>query len=119
MGNSTQGFFNSNIKMDQIEEVINRKFNVPILFKRIENEDYDYNVIRFYYNNEPRMLSVFENYKDKSHTGQDIVTLVDLDAWGSSVELIKGIVEEFGGYMVNNSGYNDWKPVEKVNKNLK
>jgi hypothetical protein len=114
MGINTQGFFNSDIKTEDIEDLLNNKFNVET---KIENTgSKDYKQIHFTYKDEKRMLSVFENYPDKSHTGHDKVTLIDLNFWGKSVEIIRGIVEEYGGYMVEDDCSDEWFYVNKIDQ---
>jgi hypothetical protein len=49
---------------------------------------------------ENRNLSIFTKYKDEET--KKIVTLLDLNCWGSSIEIIKGILEYVGGTMVDN-----------------
>lgn len=112
MGINTQGYFSPEIKTDQIEDILNNKFNVETTIEKTHNENFKQ--IFFNYKGESRILSVFENYTDKLHTDQDKVTLIDLNLWGSSVELIKGIVEEYGGYMVENDCSDEWAYIEKI-----
>lgn len=114
MGINTQGFFSSDIKLKNINNVLKQKLKVET---KIENtHDEKYKQILFTYKGESRMLSVFEDYTDKSHTGKDICTLIDLNCWGSSVEIIKSIVEEFGGYMIENDSSDDgWTYINKQN----
>jgi hypothetical protein len=111
MGVNTQGIMNSEVKLDQIVYVLKSKFNVTPKVEK--THDKDYHTVYFNYNNESRMLSVFENYTDKSHTNKDKVTLIDLNLWGSSIELIRGIVEEFGGEMVEADSNDNWFEVKK------
>ena len=114
MGMNTQGFFDSKIKTDDIVEVLKYKFNVDCRVE--ETGSKGYLQVFFEYKDEKRILSVFENYTDKSHTGEDATTLIDLNVWGSSVEIIRGIVEEFGGYLDENDyGSEGWKYINKVN----
>jgi hypothetical protein len=112
MGVNTQGIFNQDVKLDQIVSVLESKFNVSVKIEKTYSKDYY--TVYFKYNNESRMLSVFENYTDKSHTNKDKVTLIDLNLWGSSIELIRGIVEEFGGEMVEADTSDNWFAVERI-----
>jgi hypothetical protein len=117
MGVNTQGIMKPEVTLDQIVSVLERKFNVFAGVKK--THDKDYHTVYFIYNDESRMLSVFENYTDKSHTNKEKVTLIDLNLWGSSVELIRGIVEEFGGQMVESDCSDDLFEVKKIDSNLK
>ena len=113
MGINTQGVMNSRVEVSDIVEVLERKFNVITEIE--DTHDKDYKQIVFDYNGEDRRMSVFVNYNDHSHigfTGMNEVTLIDLNLWGSSIELIEGIVEEYGGYMVDNDCSDDWRYVE-------
>lgn len=112
MGVNTQGIMNPEVKLKQIVDVLENKFNV--VPKVRSTHDKDYWTVYFNYSDESRMLSVFENYRDYQHTNKDKCTLIDLNLWGSSIELIRGIVEEFGGEMVEDDCSDEWFEVKKI-----
>lgn len=103
MGVNTQGIINSSVGVSDIIEILENKFDVITTIEDTHNKDYKQ--IVFDYNGEDRRMSVFVNYSDISHigfTGMDKATLIDLNLWGSSIKLIEGIVEEFGGFVIDN-----------------
>jgi len=115
MGVNTQGIIHSQYKLNDIVEVLSKKFKVNITVEKTHTEDYK--IASFTYKDEKRRLSIFENYNDKQHVGfagVGKVTLLDLNLWGSSIELIEGIVKEFGGYVVNNDCSDDWRHIEAI-----
>lgn len=101
MGVNTKGIMSSDVRVGDIVTVILNKFKIDVSVERT-HADY-YKVITFNYNGEDRRLSVFEDYDDVEHydfISRDTITLIDFNLWGSAVEIISSIVEEFGGYVI-------------------
>ena len=116
MGINTQGIIEHRFGVSDVIEVLANKFNVNPVIE--DTHDKNFKSIFFNYKGEDRIMSVFVNYSDLEHigfTGMRMVTLIDLNLWGSSIELIEGVVEEFGGYMVDDDCSDDWRFVEIAN----
>ena len=114
MAVSTQGIIHSQYKLNEIVSVLSKKFKVDITVDKTHDENYK--IADFIYNDERRRLSIFENYNDMNHVGFagiGKVTLIDLNLWGSSIELIEGIVKEFGGYVTDSDDLDAWRYIEK------
>jgi hypothetical protein len=115
MGVDTKGKIKAEFGVKDIQRSLKHKFNIESKINNTGMEDYYY--LSFEYNNEKRMISVFENYKDDET--KEIGTHLRLSMWGSSVELMKGILESFGGFIIEDDYNSDeWKyisPTEKIN----
>ena len=123
MGVNTKGIMSSDVRFEDVINILEDKFGVQT---EIENTYYnDYKIITFNYNGEERRLSMWVDYTDFDYDfiARDVkeITLIHLNLWGSSTQLIEGILEDFGGGMVDADISGVWRHVEKIwylSKNL-
>lgn len=137
MGVDTYGKLRGKVEIEEVANFISQKFEVEVTFKsRTENYGYQREHkkpwlsttgwIDFKYKDENR--SVFYiycniNHKENleyyaKHGLRDMVethtTHVGLGYWGNSVEIIKAIVTEFGGWIdENDCDEEEYYPIEK------
>jgi hypothetical protein len=122
MGVSTYAVFKRNVSPLEILDFLEKKTTIPFADRRngmlpdvsklnlTSTGQKDFHWINFQYKGEDRGLAVFSNgnckcdYKDLT---TDDVTLVSLGCWGSSVEIVKLLLDEFGGGWIdeNDSDY--------------
>lgn len=114
MGVNTLGIMPNDVNIEDITNVLGWKFGVKTKTEDTHTENYK--IITFCYKGEDRRMSVwvdysdFDNYDFLSKYVKEI-TLIDLNLWGSSVDLIHGVVEEFGGFMTEADISGEWKSV--------
>ena len=118
MGVNTKGIMSADVKLSDITNVLGYKFGVRA--KVEDTYDPDYKQIPFTYRGEERILSVWEandeidNYIKFLANDIMTITVIDLELWGSAIELIGGIVEEFGGYIIEADIEGNEKYIEKI-----
>jgi len=114
MGVDTKGKIKKEYTVRDVQRALKHKFNIETKIIPTSFENY-YNV-QFKYKDEDRILSLFENYADDET--REVGTHMSLRAWGSSVEIMKGIIEIFGGFIIENDSLDEWEyvsPNDKIN----
>jgi hypothetical protein len=112
MSVDTDGKINAKYGVKDIQRALKNKFNIES--KVMDTYSKDFYQLSFQYKNETRLLSVFENYIDDDT--QELVTSMNIGMWGSSVKLMMGILESFGGYIKENDCEDEWKYVSPLDK---
>lgn len=113
MGIDTKAIIRSGVKIQQIAEVIEKHYkNVEI----VRSADPSIFRVKFDDNKDRRMLWVMYDSVNESDPIDGV--LLSLGCHGSSIEIMKTILKEFGGYLDENDcdgiGY---YPIEAENKN--
>lgn len=114
MGVDTKGRMSNKHGVKDIQRALKYKLNINSEVK--ETYSKDYYIISFNYKDEHRELSVFENYKD-DYDGK-IGTHLSFRKWGSSIEIMRSILEMFGGDIQENDCEDEWEyvsPSDKMN----
>lgn len=91
--------------LDEIANILKNKLGATKVIVDKKKDLSDGSFIRFKYKDEDRKLFVMnsENYSDYPELKLNTPYIwLSLWLWGSSVEIIKGIVEEFGGFIDEN-----------------
>lgn len=112
MGVDTKGKIKAEHMVKDIQRALKYKFNIDSTLRDTSIENY-YNLL-FDFNDEKRMLSVFENYVDDET--REIGTHLIMGMWGSSIKLMRGILETFGGHIIENDSEDEWQYVSPNNK---
>lgn len=112
MSVDTDGKIKAEYGVKDIQRVLNHKFKVET--KLHYSGKKDYYTLEFEYKDAHRILSVFENYNDDETN--DLCTHLSLGMYGSSIEIMRGILECFGGYIRENDCENDWEFVSHSDK---
>lgn len=114
MGVDTDGRIGVKHGIKDVQRALKHKFNVES--KVTETTVKGYCILSFNYREESRDISVFENYVDDD-TGE-LETHLSFNKWGSSVEIMRGIIEMFGGYIKEDDCVDEWEyvsPNSKIN----
>lgn len=114
MSADTKGRINVNFGVKDVQRALKQKFNITSEIKDTGSNDFYF--LSFKYKDEDRDLSLFEEYTDEDT--EEIGTLMTLTAWGSSVGIMTGIIEMFGGYIIKDDYEDNWEyisPNDKVN----
>lgn len=114
MGVNTHGIMSSDVRVADITNVLGYKYGIRTAIEDTY-ENY-YKIITFNFKGEERRLSVFSNVDDLENYSdflKDVkeITLIDLNLWGSAIEIIEGILEEFGGYIIEADTNGKWRKV--------
>lgn len=111
MGVDTKGFIDSKYKAIDIKAIVESKLGIEC---KLEQSSFakSYYQLFFDYNDEKRILSIHEDYKEED-TGK-IVTLFTLGMWGSSIEIITSILQNYGGWIIRNDCADEWDYVEQT-----
>lgn len=112
MGMDTDGKIKSIYGVKDIQRALKHKFNIDTYLRT--TTVIDYHKLDFEYRDEHRTLSIFENYPDDET--KEIGTHLSLGMWGSSVELMRGILESFGGHIKENDCKDEWEYVSPRSK---
>ncbi|MFO1442867.1 hypothetical protein KDN24_06515 [Bacillus sp. Bva_UNVM-123] len=112
MGVDTDGRISNKHGVKDIQRALKHKFNINNNISDTHSKDYY--VLSFDYKGENRNLSVFENYVD-DYDGKP-GTHMSLGMWGSSIELMRGILEMYGGEIKENDCSDEWKYVSPSDK---
>ena len=113
MSVDTDGKIKAEYGVKDIQRVLKHKFNIESILRYSGMKDYY--TLEFDYKDEHRIISVFENYMDDET--QETGTHLSMGMYGSSIQIIRGILEGFGGYIRENDLHNEWEyvaPSEKV-----
>jgi hypothetical protein len=116
MSVNTKGIMRDTVLVEDIVKVIEGKLESKV---RVESTHYsEYKVLVFTYNGEERRMSVFTNHTDTIHyqemIDEETITLIDLNAWGASVEIINSILEVFGGILIKLDTSDDWERIHPL-----
>ena len=112
MGVDTDGKVKVEYGVKDIQRVLKHKFNVESKLRYSGMKDYY--TLEFDYKDEHRILSVFENYMDDETN--EVGTHLSMGMYGSSIQIMRGILEGFGGYIRENDLTNKWEYVEPSDK---
>lgn len=113
MSVDTDGKIKAEYGVKDIQRALKHKFNVESILRYSGMKDYY--TLEFDYEKEHRILSVFENYIDDET--KEISTHLSMGMYGSSIPIMRGILESFGGYIRENDLHDNWEyvvPLETV-----
>lgn len=112
MGTDTKGLINKNVTILDIQRLLENKFGITDS-KFNSSDDRFYSLV-FTFEEENRMLSVYLNSFEKDFN--EDFTWLSLGAYGCSIKIIKGIVENYGGFIKEYDSRDDWDRVEQINE---
>lgn len=113
MSVDTDGKIKAEYSVMDIQRVLKHKFNIESKLRYSGMKDFY--TLEFNFNDEHRILSVFENYIDDETN--ELGTHLSMGMYGSSIQIMKGILECFGGYIRENDCTDSWEyvtPKQKV-----
>ena len=105
MSVDTDGKIKAEYGVKDIQRVLKHKYNVEAKLRYSGLKDFY--MLEFDYKDEHRILSVFENYVDDET--RETGTHLSLGMYGSSVQIMRGILESFGGYIRENDLKDNWE----------
>lgn len=113
MSVDTDGKIKAKYGVKDIQRIMKHKLHIDSILRYSGMKDFY--TLEFNYKDEHRILSVFENYVDDetNETG----THLSMGMYGSSIQIMRGILEGFGGYIRENDLHDHWEyvaPSEKV-----
>jgi len=110
MSVATNGAIAKEIRLEEVLEAVQRKFNL-IYPLRVEFFTAQYATVTFKVKEEYRTLAIHLNYFEPEL--KKTITLLDFSKWLNSEELMESIVEEFGGLLLADDRTTDWRTVLK------
>ena len=94
MSVDTDGKIKADYGVKDIQRALKHKFNVESILRYSGMKDYY--TLEFDYKDEHRILSVFENYVDDET--KEMGTHLSMGMYGSSIQIMRGILDGFGDY---------------------
>lgn len=113
MSADTDGKIKMEYGVKDIQRVLKHTFNIDAKLRYSGMKDYY--TLEMDYKDEHRILSVFENYVDDET--KEVGTHLSMGMYGSSIQIMRGILEGFGGYIRENDLKDKWEyvvPSDKV-----
>ena len=95
MGRSTIGVIPQRVDIDGIKDSLTKTLGAKLNIEKVPMDDFY--ILIFEYKGEERALRIsIDEYEDKRKKGKEKTT-IEMCYWGSSVEIIKGVLEGYGG----------------------
>lgn len=104
MSVDTDGKISAEYGVKDVQRVMKHKFNIDSKLRYSGMKDYY--TVEFNYKDEHRILSVFEHYIDDAT--KEVGTHLSMGMYGCSIEIMRGILEGFGGYIRENDCTDEW-----------
>lgn len=99
MGVNTKAIINRGISLESIVKCIEKNFeNVHV----VNSQSNDFFKIQFLDDEDSRSMAVFLEYKMTDRDYNISGVLLDLKTWGNAVDIMKVLLNEFGGYLDEN-----------------
>lgn len=110
MGRSTIGVIPQRVDIDGIKDRLTKTLGVKLNIEKVPMDDF--HILIFEYKGEERALRVsIDEYEDKRKKGKEKTT-IEMCYWGSSVEIIEGVLEGYGGDLCRIDIEENWETVK-------